>query len=111
MLYIIFILFKQVKNTVLQYVRENGTSKIKKGYQTNTKQTVVNVGSVGRPFTPNAQSCYAIVDIFEDKTFEVRHKFVKYDNQKAAEILRKRTYKGADKLAEMIIHPTERYPK
>ena len=88
-----------------------GHTHIPCGYQTNTKQTVVNVGSVGRPFTPNAQSCYAIVDIFEDKTFEVRHKFVKYDNQKAAEILRKRTYKGADKLAEMIIHPTERYPK
>jgi len=88
-----------------------GHTHIPCGYQTNTKQTVVNTGSVGRPFTSNAKSCYALVDIFEDKTFEVEHRFVGYDNKKAAEILSKRTYEGADKLAKMLINPTERYPR
>ena len=33
------------------------------GYQTNTNQTVVNVGSVGRPMTPQPKACYAIIDL------------------------------------------------
>lgn len=81
------------------------------GYQTNTKQTVVNVGSIGRPFTDNAKPCYVVLDIKENKEFEIRHKFVDYDNKKAAEIVSKRNYKGAEKLAKMLINPTERYPK
>ena len=34
-----------------------GHTHIPCGFQTNTKQTVVNVGSVGRPFTENPESC------------------------------------------------------
>ena len=88
-----------------------GHTHIPCGYQTNTNQTVVNTGSIGRPFTPNAKSCYAILEIFDDGSFDVEHRFVAYDNKKAAEILSKRTYEGADKLAQMLINPTERYPK
>ena len=35
------------------------------GYQTNTNQTVVNVGSIGRPFSEKPDSCYAILEINE----------------------------------------------
>ena len=34
-----------------------GHTHIPCGFQTNTKQTVVNVGSAGRPFTENPESC------------------------------------------------------
>jgi len=88
-----------------------GHTHLPAGYQTNTKQTVVNVGSVGRPFTPKPKSCYAIMEIGENSEFTVRHNFVKYDNEKAAEKLRKRNFSGADKLAGMLIQPVERYPK
>lgn len=79
------------------------------GYQTNTKQTVVNAGSVGRSLTSNAQACYAILTIIEDKTFEVEHKFIKYNNIQASKMLKDRGYKGADKIAALLIHPTSRH--
>ena len=85
-----------------------GHTHIPCGYQTNKKQTVVNVGSVGRPFTPNPQACYVIVEFF-DKAFNVLHKFVDYDNQKASEILAKREFEGADKLAQILIKPEFRH--
>lgn len=82
------------------------------GYQTNTEQTVVNVGSVGRPFSEEPLSCYAIMDINEENsTFEIKHKLVKYDVEKAAEKIRKRGFEGADKLAKMLLHATSRYPE
>ncbi len=82
------------------------------GYQTNTNQTVVNAGSVGRPFTSNPDSCYAVMTIDEDKkTFKVEHKFVKYDIQKSAEKIIKRNFDGCEKLADMLINPQTRYPK
>lgn len=82
------------------------------GYQTNTNQTVVNVGSVGRPFTANPDSCYAIMTIDEtNSTFKIEHKFVKYDKESAAEKVRKRGFDGAEKLAKMLIKPQTRYPQ
>ena len=82
------------------------------GYQTNTEQTVVNVGSVGRPFSEEPLSCYAIMEINEeDSTFGIKHKFVKYDVETAAEKIRKRGFEGADKLAKMLLHATSRYPE
>lgn len=85
-----------------------GHTHIPCGYQTNKKQTVINVGSVGRPFTPNPQACYAITE-FSNEAFEVLHKFVKYDNQKASEILAKRDFQGADKLAQILTKPEFRH--
>lgn len=85
-----------------------GHTHIPCGYQTRKNQTVVNVGSVGRPFTPNPQSCYVIARFFNG-SFEVKHKFLDYDTQKAAEILAKRSFEGSDKLAKILIQPEFRH--
>ena len=82
------------------------------GYQTNTNQTIVNVGSVGRPFSDSPDSCYAIMDIDEEtSTFSIKHKLVKYDVLKASEKIKQRGFDGAEKLAQMLIKATSRYPK
>lgn len=85
-----------------------GHTHIPCGYQTSTKQTVVNDGSVGRPFTPNPHACYVIAD-FNDGAFEISHRFVNYDNQKASEILASRSFEGADKLSKILIKPEFRH--
>ncbi len=78
------------------------------GYQTNNKQTVVNVGSVGRPMTPTPLACYAIVD-FNDGKFYIKHKFVDYDRETAANLVSKRGFEGVEKLAELLISPAARH--
>lgn len=78
------------------------------GYQTNTNQTVVNVGSVGRPMTQAPRACYAIVD-FSQGSFEVKHRFVQYDNVLAAQIMSQRGFLGADRLADLLLNPVERH--
>ena len=86
-----------------------GHTHIPCGFQTNTKQTVVNVGSVGRPFTENPESCYAIISTKGNGEFEVEHNFVKYDNIQAAKTLSERSFEGADKLAHILIPPKHRH--
>jgi len=78
------------------------------GYQTSNKKTVVNVGSVGRPFTPDAKPCYLILTVENGKCL-FEHRFVDYDNKKASDNLLKRNFEGADKLAEMLLNPTIRH--
>ena len=78
------------------------------GYQTNTNQTVVNVGSVGRPMTQEPKASYAIID-FANGSFEVRHRFVTYDNVLAAQIMSQRGFVGADRLADLLLNPVERH--
>jgi len=85
-----------------------GHTHISCGYQTSKKQTVVNDGSVGRPFTPNPQACYVVADFLDGK-FEIMHKFIDYDKQKASEILAKRDFKDAEKLAKILIKPESRH--
>ena len=85
-----------------------GHTHIPCGYQTNTKQTVVNDGSVGRPFTPEPKACYAIAE-FLNGNVSVKHKFVEYDNKLASEILAKRDFEGAKKLATMLIKSETRH--
>lgn len=85
-----------------------GHTHIPCGYQTRTKQTVINDGSVGRPFTPNPQACYVIAE-FNGKNYNIMHKFLDYDNQKASEILSKRAFFNVDKLAKMLINPELRH--
>jgi putative phosphoesterase len=87
-----------------------GHTHIPCGYQTNTKQTVVNTGSVGRPFSIEPKACYAILEI-KNKEFSIKHNLVKYDVEKAAEILKNRGFEGCEKLAQMLIHATSRYPE
>ena len=83
------------------------------GFQTNKKQTIVNVGSVGRPFSQKPESCFCIFEIEDPymKKFLIEHVFVKYDVEKASKILENRNFEGACKLAKMLICATSRYPK
>lgn len=85
-----------------------GHTHIPCGYQTNSNKTFVNVGSVGRPFTPEPNSCYAILST-DNGEFNVEHKFVKYDNASAAKILADRGFEGAQQLADMLISPQKRH--
>ena len=48
-----------------------GNTHIPCGFQTDTGQTVVNDGSVGRPFTDNPEACYAIISTTGDGGYEV----------------------------------------
>ena len=85
-----------------------GHTHIPCGYQTHSGQTVVNVGSIGRPMTDKPVACYAIVD-FADGAFEIRHRFVPYDNQKAASIMSKRDFMGSDRITDLLINPAQRH--
>lgn len=85
-----------------------GHTHIPCGYQTNNQQTVVNVGSVGRPMTPTPLACYAIVEVAEGK-FNIKHRFVEYDAMIAADLVHKRGFEGADMLAELLINPYARH--
>ena len=78
------------------------------GYQTTNKQTVVNVGSIGRPFTTEPKSCYLTINVENGKcVFE--HHFVEYDKKTASEKLKRRTFTGAEKLAETLLNPIHRH--
>ena len=85
-----------------------GHTHIPCGFQTTTKKTVLNVGSVGRPFTPEPQACYLIITV-EDGKFLVQHNFVTYDNEEAANIMRERGFDGADGIADILINPDKRH--
>lgn len=85
-----------------------GHTHIPCGYQTTKGQTVVNDGSVGRPFTHDPKACYVVID-FKDDAFEVKHKFIDYDRELASEILSKRTFDGAKALAKILLNPEERH--
>lgn len=85
-----------------------GHTHVPAGYQTNKKQTVVNVGSAGRPMTDEPKACYVIAD-FQDGGFSIEHRFIDYDRHTAADIMSARNFDGADKLAQMILHPVSRH--
>lgn len=87
-----------------------GHTHIPCGYQTNMNQTVVNVGSIGRPFSEEPKSCYLIIDLSADSKFFVSHKFVSYEVKMASKKLRSRKFDGSDKLALMLEKATSRYP-
>ncbi len=78
------------------------------GFQTSKKKTVVNVGSIGRPFTAEPKSCYLKLTISNGKCL-FEHKFVAYNKEFASEKLRKREFSGSDKLADMLLNPTVRH--
>ena len=78
------------------------------GYQTNTKQTVINDGSVGRPMTEDLKACYLILDI-NNGTFTAEHRLLDYDREKAAKIMRSRNFDGAEGIANMLIKPSPRH--
>ncbi len=78
------------------------------GYQTLSKQTVVNVGSVGRPMTGNPMANYVIID-FSCGSFTVEHREVGYDYDLAASLVRARQFEGASELADQLIMPILRH--
>lgn len=80
------------------------------GYQTNTNQTVVNTGSVGRPFSDEPKACYAVLEI-ENGAFTIKHNLVSYDVKTASKILSERNFDGCEKLAKMLLHASSRYPE
>ena len=90
-----------------------GHTHIPCGYQTTTNQTVINVGSVGRPFSTSPKSCYCVIDVVDALSgiFEAKHNLVDYDYEKSAKILEKRDFEGAKKLADMLRSATNRYPQ
>lgn len=81
-----------------------GHTHLPAGYQIE-KQTVVNVGSVGRPFTENQKSCYVVLEIDEEKpnAFSVEHRFIAYDANLAAQKLEKLDFDGAKYLSELLL--------
>ena len=79
------------------------------GYQIK-KQTVINVGSVGRPFSETPEACYVTVNINKGEA-EILHHFVPYDVETAARKLRNTGFWGADALADMLIRAISRYPQ
>ncbi len=85
-----------------------GHTHIPCGFQTRNKKTVVNAGSVGRPFTPDPKSCYLIMDI-EHGRYAFEHRFVAYNKERAAQKLRDRGFEGADKIAAMLLNPEVRH--
>ena len=97
---------------MLEHVDANlilcGHTHIPCGFQTSTKQTVINVGSVGRPFTDEPKSCYLKLTITNGECL-FEHRFVQYNKEKAATKLRSRTFTRADKLADMLLNPTIRH--
>ena len=85
-----------------------GHTHIPCGFQTPSKKTVVNAGSVGRPFTPDAKACYLIVDAWKGRcVFE--HRFIEYNKLRASDTLRKRNFQGAHELAGMLLDPKTRH--
>ncbi len=90
-----------------------GHTHIPCGYQTTTNQTVINAGSVGRPFSTSPKSCYCIIEIAQnnEKTFEAKHNLVEYDFEKSAKLIEKRGFDGAEKLAAMLRKASSRYPQ
>ena len=85
-----------------------GHTHIPCGYQTASKKSVVNVGSVGRPFTPEPKACYLKLTVTNGKCI-FEHRFVEYNKELSASKLSKRSFDGAEKLAEMLLNPTVRH--
>ncbi len=85
-----------------------GHTHIPCGFQTSKKQTVVNVGSVGRPFTDEAKSCWLKFTI-ENKKCLFEHRFVEYNKELASQKLLKREFIGVEKLAKTLLNPQERH--
>ena len=78
------------------------------GFQTSKKKTVVNAGSIGRPFTPEPKSCYLTIIVNNGECL-FEHHFVEYKKERASAKLRKREFEGADKLANMLLNPKVRH--
>jgi len=77
------------------------------------KQKVVNVGSVGRPFTETPDASYAVLNYLnpENNKYNIELKKIPYDYNSASTKLAELPFKGSEKLAQMLINATSRYPQ
>lgn len=82
-----------------------GHTHLPAGYQIENK-TVVNVGSVGRPFTEDNKACYVILEIDENKkdTFSVEHRFIDFDVKTSANKILAQGYEGVEYLANALLN-------
>jgi hypothetical protein len=62
----------------------------------------MNVGSVGRPMTPEKASVYAILETKPNGEYIIEHQSVPYDNNLVAQKVRERGFKECDVLARMF---------
>lgn len=85
-----------------------GHTHIPCGFQTSKKQTVVNVGSVGRPFTPEPKACWLKMTVENGKAI-FEHRFVDYEVELASRKLRMQEFIGANKLANTLLDPKVRH--
>jgi len=85
-----------------------GHTHIPCGYQTSRKETIVNVGSVGRPMSEDGKACYVIANI-ENGGFSIEHRFIDYDRELAATLIQAREFEGKEQIAQMLLHPTQRH--
>ncbi len=89
-----------------------GHTHIPCGFQTNTKKTVVNAGSVGRTFFKNSdnipRACYLIVNVNNGSCI-FEHQFINYDNERAAQKVKDREFYGSEKLANTLLNPELRH--
>ncbi|MCR4881440.1 MAG: metallophosphatase family protein [bacterium] len=81
-----------------------GHTHLPAGYQIEN-QTVVNVGSVGRPFTENQKACFVVLEIDEEKenSFSVEHKFIDFDVNTSAKKLAALDFDGAKYLSDLLL--------
>ena len=80
-----------------------GHTHIPCAFQLKTGQTLVNVGSVGRPMTVEKEACWVLVDInTETHEYVVEHQFTSYDCKLAAQKIRNRGLKENEVLAKMV---------
>lgn len=82
-----------------------GHTHLPAGYQIEN-QTVVNVGSVGRPFTEDNKACYVILEIDENKkdTFSVEHRFIDFDVKTSANKILAQGFDGVEYLANALLN-------
>lgn len=85
-----------------------GHTHIPCGFQTKSKKSVINVGSVGRPFTPDAKACYLTI-IIKNGKYLFEHHFINYNKNAASKKLANRNFWGADSLANTLLNPQERH--
>lgn len=85
-----------------------GHTHIPCGYQTESKKSIINVGSIGRPFIEKPDACYVLAEI-NNGELSIEHRMIDYDRITASNVLKSRKFDGADKLATMLIKPETRH--
>jgi putative phosphoesterase len=75
-------------------------------------KTIVNDGSVGRPFGENPRAVYVILDLTKlaERKYDVEHRYVKYDVDTASEEFANCNFDGSDILAYMLRKGTDKFP-